>query len=224
MKKITVLLLLLFFALTHADNNWVKSYYFSVGFGGAFTQGDLDGNKRISTTENGTTEVDIFPNTGFYIIPELETGANLNQHTVFVDLSYSYPKTSYGLDTEEADETNTNIFRLGFGYRYNFFWPNLFQPFVGLNYSYMYLNTRNNVYIYTLEDVSRTNGAVMGNGVALHGGVLYYVEKHITMQLHARVRAMFFSKFGNDVNGNRDLDSSLKHFSEELIFKIACHF
>lgn len=192
--------------------------------GAALTQGDLEGKKKITDKTGEYSELDLVPNTGFYIIPEIEAGVNMNQHSVFVDLAYSDPVTTYGLNTAEGDETDTDIYRLGLGYRYNFFWPELFQPFIGINYSFMYLETTKNVYLTTDQGTSRKDGILMGNGFALHGGVLYYVERHITMQLHARFRTMFFSTIGTDENGTRDLDKSLKHFSEELIFKIACHF
>ena len=95
----------------------VRTHFISAGFGAAITQGDLEGEKSLLAKDADTEETIFLPNLGSFLMPEFEIGANLNQHTVSLDFSFSSPKTNFAKGTNLVEETETDILRLGLGYR-----------------------------------------------------------------------------------------------------------
>lgn len=223
MSRLLWTTLLVFVTLASAEG-WKRTHYVSIGAGATISQGDLEGVKKETIKTDESVETVYAPNLGIYLMPELEIGAEFNQHTIFLDLSFCSPTTNYGKESEEGDETSTDIARIGLGYRYNFFWPEAFQIFAGIGYSFMYLSTEGNAYLKKDGNTSRSDGVLMGNGFAGDVGTLYYLTRHVTMEMHIRLRTMFFASVGTDENGFTDLSDSYTQTSEELALKFAYHF
>lgn len=202
----------------------VHSYYVSIGAGAAITQGDLEGKKKTVIKNNESEEIVYAPYLGIYITPEFEFGANLNQHTIALDFAYSKPATNYAKETVFAQERDSDVLRLGLGYRYNFFWPEPFQVFLGLGYSFMYLNTEENAVILKDQTVYRNDATYLGNSFGVSLGTFYYISRHLTMEMHTRIRKTFFFSVGTDSSDFYTLDNPLKQYSEEVVLKFAYHF
>jgi hypothetical protein len=208
-----------------ANENWTRTHFISAGFGAAITQGDLEGEKSLLAKDAGKEETIFLPNLGSFLMPEFEIGANLNQHTVSLDFSFSSPKTNFAKGTNLVEETETDILRLGLGYRYNFLWPEPFQIFVGLNYSFMHLKTTNNAFFIDENDnTKRSDATLMGNGFSINSGLLYFIHKNISMELHARFKTMFFSNVSSEENGTCEMDEAQIQFMEEVFLRFSFHF
>jgi len=208
----------------NAQQSWLREYFVSVGAGASVTQGDLEGKKSNVVKSEESTETTYAPNLGVYFMPEVELGANMNQHTVSVDLSYADPTTNFGKGTDDGDETSTDIFKLGLNYRYNFFWPDPFQIFAGASYVFHYMSTENNAVLVTKDNTTKSDAVLMGNGFSINVGTFYYLSRHLTMEMHLRFKTMFYGSVGTDENSFSSLDHSYKQTAEELLLKFAYHF
>ncbi len=208
----------------NASENWQRKHYVSIGVGAAITQGDLDGEKD-SHASGSIKETIYAPNLGTYVLPELELGALINQHTIFLSGSYAAPATNFAKkNLWYVDETETQIYNLGLGYRYNFFWPDPFQISAGLSYSFAYLNTEKNAYLLKEGDLLRSDATMMGNGFALHGVLLYFLSNHFVMEMNVRFRTMVYSRLSTDNVSSSDWDSSFWQYSEEITVRFAYYF
>lgn len=222
--KVFLLVFASMLATANAADRWVRKHYISLGAGVDFTQGDLDGKTKLESSGTDYDEKVFAPNLATYIIPDIEIGANLNMHTIFVDFMYSVPETNFGKGTSYVDETETTLWRIGLGYRYNFFWPEPFQVAVGLSYSFMYLTTSDNAYYEGDDGSGRSDATMMGNGFALEASLTYFLTRHVSMSMDGRFRTMFFSSVSTDENGKCDLDDVFVQFTEEVIVKVSYHF
>ena len=221
--KIVIFLLFSIVASLFADEKWTRTHYFAVGAGVAITQGDLEGEKKIVAADDSFTEQIFLPNLGVYPIPEIEFGANLNQHTIFVMGSYTNPTTNFSKkEAKYAGETDTKIFLLGLGYNYNFFWNEPFQVALGASYSFQYLSTESNAYFEENKTLKSEDAAFMGNGFAVQTSLIYFISRHVSMNGRLRFRAMYYSHvFTDNISGGV---SGTWQFFEEVVLHIAFHF
>lgn len=225
-SKIGVYLLLIFcfISLSEAEEHWTRKHYLSIGLGVDLTQGDLDGKSSAISKSGSSREIVYAPNLATFFFPELELGANLNQHSIFLNGSYASPATNFAKkEPERTDETETATWRLGLGYRYNFFWPEPFQVFAGLSYSFMHLSTQDNCFFEKEGEISRGDATLMGNGFDVSAGMLYFIGNHLSMEMHLRFRTMAFTHVFTD-NESGALDEFYWHFMEEMLVRISYHF
>lgn len=216
---------LAFFLTVHAEESWTRKHFISLGAGATVTHGDLEGETSIRAKDTETEETIFLPNLGSFLLPELTIGANLNQHTIALDFSYATPATNFAKGTLLVDETETSILRVGLGYRYNFFWPERFQVFAGLNYTFMHLSTEDNAFFKDEdENEKRSSATLMGNGFSLNLGVTYFIHPSISMDLHGRFRTMIFSSISSDENGTCEIDDPFVQFMEEVVLNVSYHF
>lgn len=213
MKKF-LLLILCFTVFSFADDFWTRTHYFGLSFNGFLTTGDLSENKKISLDEEIVTEVFHFPDFKHSFIPEAEVGVNMNAHTfAFV----------VGLYTFESDYS---YFRLGADYRYYLFWPNPLQIGFGINYTYMRIDSKDNVETSSPENENPvlSDGVLMGNGVSALSSVRYYFTEHLGVEFSLKYRFFYYSSLNTKESGSCSIDESLhQHFGEagiKLIFEM----
>ncbi len=213
MKK-HLLLILCLTVFSFADGFWTRTHYFGLSFNGFLTTGDLSENKKISLDEELVTEVFHFPDFNHSFIPEAEVGVNMNAHTfAFV----------VGLNTFESDYSYV---RLGADYRYYLFWPNPLQIGFGINYTYMRIDSKNNVETSSPENISPilSDGVLMGNGVSALSSVRYYFTEHLGAEFSLKYRFFFYSSLNTKECGSCSIDESpYQHFGEagiKLIFEM----
>lgn len=227
MKKLTFILSLacLFTSTIYAEDSWTRKHFISLGAGATITHGDLDGKSSIVAKDAEIEESIFLPNLGSFLLPELTLGANLNQHTIALDFSYATPATNFAKGTILVDETETSILRVGLGYRYNFFWPERFQVFTGLNYTFMHLSTEDNAFFKDEDNNDkRSSATLMGNGFSVNLGVAYFIHPRVSMELHGRFRTMIYSSISSDENGTCEINDPFVHFMEEVVLNISYHF
>lgn len=128
-----------------------------------------------------------------------------------------------GLYTFESDYS---YFKLGADYRYYLFWPNPLQIGFGINYTYMRIDSKDNVETSSPENENPvlSDGVLMGNGVSALSSVRYYFTEHLGVEFSLKYRFFYYSSLNTKESGSCSIDESLhQHFGEagiKLIFEM----
>ena len=217
MKKMPLWVLALASLSFASGPHIVRSHYIALGLDASFTQGDMDGKGYVETNDDEDAKERVYiPNLSTFLIPNIEIGANINQHTIAVSFGMWKPSVGYAEDTTLATEKEANYWRASVEYRYNFFWPERFQLALGLAYSFARLEVKGSVIghdPYGNEEIG--NAIHSGNGIAPSFTIHYLVTDNIGVDLALRYRLLSFGSVSTPDNGFCSLDKSLyQHFGE----------
>jgi hypothetical protein len=183
-KLIAVFLFLSFFtanAFAYEDEGyWPRSYYAGLGFSAVATRGDI-GNYTLNTkTEDGEKETVHLPSTNLFVSPDFILGVNIAQFSLALNYNYWYFTDNLAGFPENNVEEQIRIWRLGIEFIYNIFWPEFFQPGIGLGYAYTSIKTDNSV-IPADESKEKTDSELMGSSIAMIFDIRYFLTDHIIL-------------------------------------------
>ena len=121
-----------------------------------------------------------------------------------LNVDFQYWKTSQDLVDIDASEDAT-IWRVGFEFTYNLFWPEDFQVGVGLGYSYTNITAENTAFIG--EKVQDSH--LMGSGLALVTNIHYYFTENFAIVPAVKFYENWFKFVNSKATGTCDLDPFL---------------
>jgi hypothetical protein len=188
--------------IQYDDSYWPRSYYVNAAFGTFFTWGDVN-ERPISVTDSLDNKHKVYtPDMFFFPSPEISLGANIRCFSL--NANFQYWETSQelvGIDETEA----ATIWRVGFEFIYNLFWPEDFQVGIGIGYSYTSLTAENSAFIG--EKVQ--NSHLMGSGVSLVTNVHYYITDNFAIVPAVKFYENWFKFVNAKATGTLDLDPFL---------------
>ncbi len=217
MKRIFFLALILTTVAFAGGQRIVRSHYIALGLDASFSWGDMDGKGTLETNnDEDAPETLYIPNMSDFIVPNIEIGANINQHTIAASFGMWTPTVGYAEDTPDVTEKGANFWRFSVEYRYNFFWPENFQLALGLAYSFARLEVENSVMgTDDYGNATRGNATHTGNGIAPSATFHYLISDNIGADITLRYRLLSFGSVTTPDNGFCSLDESLwQHFGE----------
>jgi len=209
MKKLIAvfLFLTLFNTNTFADEDagyWPRSYYAGFGFSAVATRGDI-GNYTLNTkTEDGEKETVHLPTTNLFVSPDFILGVNIAQFSLALNYNYWYFTDNLAGFPENNVEEQIRIWRLGIEFIYNIFWPEFFQPGIGLGYAYTSIKTDNSV-IPADESKEKTDSELMGSSIAMIFDIRYFLTDHIILVPTIKFYESWFSNLYTENAGTKDL-------------------
>jgi hypothetical protein len=188
--------------IQYDDSYWPRSYYVNAAFGTFFTWGDVN-ERPITVTDSIDEKHKIYtPDMAVFPSPEITLGVNIRSFSL--DVNFQYWKTSQDLVDIDASEDAT-IWRVGFEFTYNLFWPEDFQVGVGLGYSYTSLTTENAAFIG--EKIQDSH--LMGSGIALVTNVHYYLTDNFAIVPAVKLYENWFKFVNSKATGTCDLEPFL---------------
>lgn len=207
-KLLAVLLLLSFFSVnTFADEDegyWPRSYFAGLGISAIATRGDI-GKYTIDTkTEDGEKEVVHLPSLDVLIWPDLLLGVDIGQFSLSANFNYWTFNDVLGGFPDNSVKGDVRIWRFGVEFIYNFFWPEFFQPGVGLGYAYTSIKTENSVFPVD-ETKEKTDSELMGSALALILNIRYFLTDHIILQPSIKFYESWFSNLYTEHAGTCEL-------------------
>lgn len=202
--KATLLCLLLSSAV-FADGYWPKSYFVEAGFGMTYTRGDLH-QGTISAHDTLEHKITVHPpKMDFIPTPSFTLGANIRDFTL--GLNFQYWSTSGELTKapDNADESDIRIWRLGFEFTYNLFWPDEYQIGLGGGYSFTNINTRESAFFG--DEVFASE--LYGSGVGFVANAHYYFMRHLAIVPAVKIYENWFKNVYTSRTETCDLDPYL---------------
>ena len=188
--------------IQYDDSYWPRSYYVNAAFGTFFTWGDVN-ERPISVTDSLDNKHKVYtPDMFFFPSPEISLGANIRCFSL--NANFQYWETSQELVGIDETEDAT-IWRVGFEFIYNLFWPEDFQVGIGIGYSYTSLTAENSAFIG--EKVQ--NSHLMGSGVSLVTNVHYYITDNFAIVPAVKFYENWFKFVNAKATGTLDLDPFL---------------
>ncbi len=208
MKKILFVLITvigLCFSQAFAENYWPKSYFAEAGFGLVVTKGDLNEN-NITAKDSSGNKVTIHPPAMSILgTPDFTLGANIRSFSLALNFQYwTASQILAGFPTEDHEE-DSRIWRLGFEFTYNLFWPDFFQIGLGGGLSFTNIKTKNSAFF---EDKSATS-ELYGSAVAFVANIHYYITDHIAMVPAIKIYETWFRNVYTEQTETCDLDPYL---------------
>lgn len=207
-KLLAALLLLSFFSVNvFADEDegyWPRSYFAGLGFGVVATRGDIGENTVSGKTEDGDKETVHLPSMNIFILPDVILGVNIGQFSLSANYNYWYFTDNLGGFPDNSVEEQIRIWRFGVEFVYNFFWPEFFQPGVGIGYAYTSIKTENSVYPDD-DSKDKTASELMGSSLALILDIRYYLTEHLILQPSLKVYEAWFSNINTENAGTNEL-------------------
>lgn len=185
--------------IEYDDGYWPKSYFLSLGMGATYTNGDLN-EHHIALTDSAGNKSSVYPpSMSFFATPDLSIGVNIRSFTL--DFNFQYWKSSQDLTKQEESE-DTRIWRAGFEFTYNLFWPEDFQVGLGIGYSYTSITTKNSAF----HKSGKEQSSIMGSGAAFIANARYYFNDYIAVVPAIKAYRNWFKNVQTDQSGNCDLD------------------
>lgn len=187
------------------EGYWPRSYFLEAGFGIVASKGDLN-EHAIKATDTLDNKVEIHP-PAYSILgtPDLSIGANVGAFTLA--LNYQYWKSTQilaGFPTEDTEESS-RIWRLGFEFTYNVFFPEFFQIGLGLGYSFTNIKTEKSAFF----DGKAYSSELMGSAVAFIANIHYYISDNFAMVPAVKVYENWFKNVYTSKTETCDLDPYL---------------
>lgn len=184
------------------EGYWPKSYFVSTGFGLTVSKGDFN-EKAISITDTTGKKGYIHqPALEFLATPDLSIGANIAQFSLALNFQYWTSQQTLAGFPDESFEEDTRIWRLGFEFTYNLFWPDFFQAGFGAGYSYTSVRTKNSAFLgdqtYSTE--------LMGSAIGFIANIHYYFTDNISMVPAIKIYENWFKSVNTSRTGTCDLD------------------
>ena len=211
-KLLTIFLLLSFFSVnSFADDDegyWPRSYFAGLGFGVVATRGDIGEYNITGKTEDGEKETTHLPSLNIFILPDFFLGVDIGQFSLSANYNYWYFTDVLGGFPDESVEEQIRIWRFGVEFVYNIFWPENFQPGVGIGYTYTSIKTKNSVYPAD-ESKDKTASELMGSSLALILDIRYFLMEHLILQPSLKFYESWYSNINTENAGTNELKHKL---------------
>lgn len=187
------------------EGYWPKSYFVEAGFGLAVSKGDFNEHATAIKDTAGEKGYIHQPALEFIPTPNFSVGANIAQFTLALNFQYWKSTQTLSAFTDEFHEESSRMWRLGFEFTYNLFWPDFFQVGLGGGYSYTSIKTKNSAYFE--DDI--INSELMGSAVSFIANLHYYITDNISMVPAIKVYENWFKNVYTSRSENCDLDPYL---------------
>lgn len=206
MKKVLFVLMtvvgMLFSQAAADEGYWPKSYFVEAGFGITVSKGDFN-ERAITIADTAGVKGKVHPPAlEILATPDLTIGANIAQFTLALNFQYWTSNQTLAGFPDESFEGDSRIWRLGFEFTYNIFWPESFQIGLGGGYSYTSIKTDNSVYFG--DDISSSE--LMGSAVGFVANLRYSITDHIAMVPAIKIYENWFKNVYSSRTENCDLD------------------
>ncbi|WP_295860935.1 outer membrane beta-barrel protein [uncultured Fibrobacter sp.] len=211
MKKLLAIFLLLSFFSVNAfaeedEGYWPRSYFAGLGFSVVATRGDIGEYTVTGKTDKGDKETAHLPSINIFILPDVFLGVNIGQFTLSANYNYWKFNDVLGGIPDNSIEERVRIWRFGVEFVYNIFWPEFFQPGIGIGYAYTSIKTENSVFPED-ESKKKTASELMGSSLSLILDIRYYLTEHIVLQPSIKFNEAWFSNINTENAGT----NALKH-------------
>ena len=207
-KLLAIFLLLSFFSVNvFADEDegyWPRSYFAGLGFGVVATRGDIGEFTLSGKTEDGEKETVHLPSMNIFILPDVFLGVNIGQFSLSANYNYWYFTNKLSDFPDNNVEERIRIWRFGVEFVYNFFWPEYFQPGVGIGYTYTSIKTENSVFPAD-DSKDKTASELMGSSLALILDIRYYLTDNLILKPSLKVYESWFSNINTENAGTNEL-------------------
>lgn len=191
-------------AFAQDEGYWPRSYFAGIGMGVVATRGDI-GDKNIKyDLDDGTSETVHLPAMDLLAIPDFFIGVNIREFSVSVNFNYWKYTEVLGGFPDDSNEQPTRIYRLGVEFVYNLYWPEFFQPQIGLGYAFTSIRTNENVFSSDTEK-ELTSSELMGSSLALILGIRYFLTDHLIIQPDLKFYEAWFGHLNTKEMGTFDL-------------------
>lgn len=185
---------------------WPRSYFIGAGFAAVATRGDVNEYNITTKTEKGEKEIVHNPELNFLVWPDFFIGVDIGQFSLSGNFNYWYfTDNLIGFGENEVD-VRTRIWRFGIEFIYNFFWPDFFQPGLGIGYSYTSVYTNDNVFPID-ETKERSDSELMGSSISLIMDIRYFLTDNIVLLPSLKFYETWFANLYTENGGT----NSLKH-------------
>lgn len=184
---------------------WPRSYFFSAGFGAQVSKGDFN-EKAISGKDSAGVKGYIHPPAlEFLPTPDFALGVNIGAFSLALDFQYWTSTQTLAGFPDESYEQDTRIWRAGFEFTYNLFYPEFFQ--IGLGAGFSYTSVKSEDAALFQDDVY--DAEFMGSAVAFIANIHYYITENIAMVPSIKVYENWFKNVHCSRIDNNDLDPYL---------------
>ena len=223
MKKLLAVLLLLSFFSVNAfaeedEGFWPRSYFAGIGFSGVATRGDIGKYTLNTKTEDGDKEKVHLPSVNLLVWPDFILGVNIGQFSLSANYNYWYFTGDLGGFDDGTVQEQIRIWRFGIEFIYNIFWPEFFQPGVGLGYAYTNIKADNSVYPVD-ESKDRTYSELSGSSIALIFDIRYFLTEHIILVPTIKFYESWFGNLYTENSGANKLKH--KHWQTFAVIELA---
>lgn len=184
-----------------ADDYWPRSYFIEAGSSFAYARGDFS-SSVVRATDTLGNKVSIHPpSLKTMLYPDITIGTNIWAFTLAANFHYwnGQPKlTKYEEDDKKID---SRMWRFGFEFTYNLFYPEDFQLGLGGGYSYAKVtSTKSAVFS---DDVS--TAALMGSGLAFVANFRYYFTEYLAVVPSIKIYENWFKNANTTKSGLVDI-------------------
>lgn len=187
------------------EGYWPRSYFVGLGLSAVASRGDVNNYLIKTTTEKGEAEVVHNPDLSFLLWPDLFVGVDIRQFSLSLNFN-CWNFTNNLIQTEGTYKENSFFWRFGFEFLYNFFWPEFFQPGIGIGYSYTSITTSNNVFPKD-SGKEKTDSELMGSSLALLTNIRYFLTESLILQTSLKYYRTWFGNIYTENGGT----NSMKH-------------
>ena len=200
------------------DDYWPRTYFVGAGasVGGSF--GDLNDHTLSAVDSAGNKEKVYPPDLGLIFHPDFYMGVNIRDFSLAI--AFQYQKMDYDLTKapNDLDETESRIWRFGFEFTYNLFWPDPLQFGFGMGYSFTNLKTKKSAV--SEECVSASE--LMGSALVFVLNAHYFFNDYMAIVPSIKFHETWFKSVYTKQSGTSDLDDYL--WQSFLVGGIALQF
>ena len=131
-------------------------------------------------------------------------GVNIGQFSLSANYNYWYYGEELGGIPEGSVEEQVRFWRFGVEFIYNFYWPEYFQPGIGIGYTYTSIKTDNSVFPADMTK-EKTYSELMGSAIALIFDIRYYWTENLILQPSLKFYESWFSNLYTEHSGTNEL-------------------
>lgn len=207
MKKILAILCLLLASSVFAydDNYWPKSYFLSAGYGIGATFGDLNDHTLSATDSLGNKEIVYPPDMSLLLHPDFAIGANIRDFSLAMTFQYQSMEQALTKGPEDSDDVKSRIWRFGFEFTYNLFWPDPLQFGFGMGYSFTNLKTKSSA----VYDNKWKASEIMGSAISVIINSHYYFNDYLALVPSVKFYETWFKSVYTERSETCDLKNYL---------------
>ena len=151
----------------------------------------------------------------FFGTPDLSIGANIRCFSLMLDFQYWKSEEDL-VDTDVSEDTQ--IWRVGFEFTYNLFWPDPLQFGFGMGYSFTNLKTKKSAV--SEECISASE--LMGSALVFVLNAHYFFNDYMAIVPSIKFHETWFKSVYTKQSGTSDLDDYL--WQSFLVGGIALQF
>jgi hypothetical protein len=208
MKLIFALVLVLLTQLLQAKEPVVQ-YFGAIHFTTGAFGGDFNGKDSIVGFDSvaNLREVTAIPELDKFFGYIAEIGSQIDQHSVSLQMGYFPVLSQFTNPTGEIIYENLDYLRLGFEYKYMFFWPRSIRLHLGLGYGFTRLGMPANSFD---NDYKGQGSLFSGMGPSSSLGCIVQFSKKVGLELGYKYEWLTFQKISTDQLGLSELNPGLK--------------